>query len=321
MRTASCQARRHLDDLDGAVLRAAELGRVVGDRARVARASLSRRAWRAFVTTSDAWRVDTPAAAKPWIEKMARLGYAAKGIVYLLLGWLAALAAADVREVPSGSRGVFAVVLAQPLGEVLLAGLAIGLVGYVAWRLVEVVADPQRKGNDAKGLAVRAYYLGSAAVHVGLVVAALRLLGGNGGGGDEAAGGAARLMAQPFGRWLVALAGLAFLVAAAREAQLATGPYRKKVRVDRVPEPARRWVGPVVVFGLVSRGLVFAIVGAYLVLSAIRADPGEAKGLGGALHAVESQPAGEWLLGIVAAGLAAYGVFQLLEARYRAIRP
>ncbi len=88
-----------------------------------------------------------------------------------------------------------------------------------------------------------------------------------------------------------------------------------------MPEPARRWVGPVVVFGLVARGLVFAIVGVYLVLAALHADPGEARGLGGALLAVESQPAGAALLGVVAAGLAAYGVFQLLEARYRTIRP
>jgi hypothetical protein len=275
------------------------------------------------ITTSDALRVDTPAAAKPWIERLARVGYGAKGIVYLLVGWLAALAAADAAEVPSGARGVFAVLLARPFGELLLGGLALGLLGYVAWRLVAAVADPQRKGSDAKGLAVRAYYLGSAAVHVGLVLAALRLLaGGRGGsGGDQAAGRASRLMEQPFGRWLVALVGAAFLVAVARQVQLAGGRYRKKVRVDRVPSRARGWVGPIVVFGLLSRALVFAIVGVYLVVAAARADPGEAKGLGGALLAVESQPAGAWLLGIVAAGLAAYGVFQLLEARYRTIRP
>jgi len=273
--------------------------------------------------TADALRLDTPAAAKPWIERLARLGYAAKGTVYILIGWLAALAAHGEREAPSGSRDVFALVLKKPLGEAMLAAIALGLAGYVAWRLVAAVADPQRKGSDAKGLAVRVYYLGSAFVHGALVVAAVRLLAGDrgGAGGDDAPSRTARLMAQPFGRWLVALAGAAFLAAAGRQVQLALGGYRKKVRVDRVPAPARRWVGPVAAFGLLARAVVFAIVGGFLLLAAPHAAPGEAKGLDGALRTVLAQPAGPWLLTVVAAGLVAYGLFQLLEARYRTIRP
>ncbi|HEV8238651.1 MAG TPA: DUF1206 domain-containing protein [Thermoanaerobaculia bacterium] len=265
----------------------------------------------------------TPPAARPWIERLARLGYAAKGVVYLLLGWLAASAARGIGDVPSGSREVFSVVLAKPLGRAMLAAIALGLAGYVLWRVVAAIADAQGKGSDPKGLAVRGYYLGSAAVHTALVVAALRLLVGHGaaGGGDRTPTQTAKLMAQPFGRWLVGIVGLLVLVAAARQVQLALGKYRKKVRVDRVPARARPWVGPIVGFGLIARAVVFTIIGGFLLRAALHRDPHEAKGLAGALRTVEAQPAGVWLLGVLAAGLAAYGVFQLLEARYRTIRP
>lgn len=262
-------------------------------------------------------------AAKPWIERLARLGYAAKGIVYLLLGWLAAEAARGIGKLPSGKREVFSVVLDKPFGRAMLAAIALGLAGYVLWRVVAAIADAQGKGSDAKGLAVRGYYLASAAVHAALVVAAVRLLvgGGEAGGGDRTPTQTAKLMTQPFGRWLVAAAGLAVLAAAARQVQLALGKYHKKLRVDRVPATARRWVGPVVGFGLFARAVVFTIIGGFLLLAALHHDPHEAKGLAGALRTVEAQPAGVWLLAVVAAGLAAYGVFQLLEARYRTIRP
>ena len=269
-------------------------------------------------------RVDTPPVTRPWIERLARLGYAAKGIVYILVGWLAAGAARGLGEVPSGSEHVFASVLDQPFGRALLAIIALGLIGYTLWRLVAAVADPERKGSDAKGLAVRAYYLGSAVVHGALAAGAVRLvLGGrsDGGNGDEMPTHTATLMHQPFGRWLVGLVGAAFLVAAVHQARLALGRYRKKLKPYRLPEWAQPAVGPVVGFGLMARGLVFAIVGGFLVLAAWHARPEEARGLGGALRTLLAQPAGPWLLGLVAAGLAAYGVFNLLMARYRSIRP
>lgn len=276
-----------------------------------------------LATATASLHVDTPAAAKPWIEWLARWGYAAKGIVYVLVGCLAVAAARGLRDVPSGQREVFGVVLAKPFGRVLLAAIALGLAGYVLWRVVAAIGDAQRKGSDPKGLTVRAYYLSSAAVHAALVVAAVRLLVGDGGrgGGDQTPSRTAELMAKPFGRWLVAAAGVVVLAAAARQVQLALGKYHKKLRVDRVPKAARRWIGPVVGFGLSARAVVFAIIGGFLLLAALHRDPQEAKGLAGALRAVEAQPAGVWLLALVAAGLAAYGVFQLLEARYRTIRP
>lgn len=271
-------------------------------------------------------RIDTPPETKPWIERLARLGYAAKGIVYVLVGWLAAGAARGLGELPSGSEDVFGSVLGKPFGRVSLAVIALGLVGYTLWRIVAAVADPERKGSDARGLAVRAYYLGSAVVHGALAAGAVRVLldgrqRGHADDGDEIRAHTATLMAQPFGRWLVAGAGVAFLVAAVYQAWLALGRYRKKLKPYRLPEWAQPAVGPVVGFGLMARGLVFAIVGGFLVLAAWRARPEDAKGLAGALGTVLAQPAGPWLLGVVAAGLAAYGVFNLLMARYRSIRP
>ena len=269
-------------------------------------------------------RIDTPPETRPWIERLARLGYGAKGVVYVLVGWLAAGAARGIGEMPGGSEDVFGTVLDEPFGRVMLAVIAFGLLGYTLWRLVAAIADPERKGSDARGLAVRAYYLGSAVVHGALAAGALQVLMDGrtrGGDGDAMRAHTATLMAQPFGRWLVAFAGIAFVVAGLYQGHLALGRYRKKLKPYRLPEWAQPAVGPVVGFGLMARGLVFAIVGGFLVMAAWHARPEEARGLAGALRSVLVQPAGAWLLGIVAAGLAAYGVFNLLMARYRSIRP
>ena len=139
--------------------------------------------------------------------------------------------------------------------------------------------------------------------------------------GDEMPAHTATLMAQPVGRWLVLGVGVAFLAAAVHQGRLALGRYRKKLKPYRLPEWAQPAVGPVVGFGLMARGLVFAIVGGFLVQAARLARPQEAKGLAGALGTLLVPPAGPWVLGLVAAGLAAYGVFNLLMARYRSIRP
>jgi hypothetical protein len=262
----------------------------------------------------------TITAARPWVVRLARLGYAAKGVVYLLVGWLAAQAALGNGEA-TGSEGALAFLLAKPFGRTLLSLVALGLAGYALWRAVQAVADPERKGSDAKGLAVRGYMLASAFIHVGLLAIAIRLLTGDPSGGEsDARGATARLMSQPAGRWLVALLGLAIVVAACQQIWLAFGNrYRKRVRVDLLEPQIARWVGPVARLGLVSRGVVFLIVGGFLVAAAVHARPQEAKGLGDALETLQRQPAGTALLLVVAIGLAAYGMFEMVKARYRVI--
>ena len=262
----------------------------------------------------------TTEAARPWIVRLARSGYAAKGVVYLLVGWIALRAALGGGRA-EGSEGALEFLLDKPFGKALLLLVAIGLLGYAVWRVVQAVADPEHKGTDAKGLAARGYMLASAILHGGLFVAALRLaLGGAGGGGDATESWAARLMAQPAGRWLLAAVGVAVLVGALQQLRLAFGDgYREHVRVDLLEPEIRRWFSPLARLGLVSRTVVFTIVGGFLVAAAIHARPDEAKGVGEALGTLERQPAGTPLLLLVALGLAAYGVYELVKARYRVI--
>jgi hypothetical protein len=284
---------------------------------RLARPSLSRATVEpnALVTAS-------PAAGRTWIVPLARLGYAAKGVVYLLVGWIAATAAWHGGDT-ADSEDALAFLLAKPFGRPLLAIVALGLVGYSLWRVVQAVADPEHEGRDVKGLARRGYMLISALIHGALVLAALRLIGGGDGrDGDAARDGTARLMAAPMGRVLVALVGVLVLAAAMQQWITAwRRGYRRRLRLAELAPQVRRWVDPVARLGLVARGIVFAIVGGFLLTAAAHARPEEARGLGAALATLQRQPGGAWLLAVVAVGLIAYGVYQLVEARFRAIAP
>lgn len=104
--------------------------------------------------TEDA-RAKVVEEASPWVERIARFGYVAKGTVYAMLGILTAQAAIGVRGTPDGTEGVLVEILRQPFGQFLLAIAAVGLAGYVTWRFVQVFVDPAQNGTDAVGLAQR----------------------------------------------------------------------------------------------------------------------------------------------------------------------
>jgi hypothetical protein len=262
--------------------------------------------------------------AGPWIEKLARAGYFARGVVYVIVAWIALQAALGNRRT-AGPEGALTEVFRQPFGKALLIVLAAGLAGYALWRFVQALLDPERKGTDAQGLVSRAGYVLTGIIHALLTAAAVRMALGSGGpaGGDsEARERTQTLMEQPAGPWLVGLVGLGLaaygLYQLYRAFQAKLG---KRLDLSRMGPRARRAFVPAARAGLAARGVVFVLIGSFVVRAATSTDPGEARGVGGALESVRGAPYGTWLLGLVALGLAGYGIFEMVKARYRIIRP
>lgn len=261
------------------------------------------------------------AAANPWVERLARLGFAAKGIVYITIGVLATQAARGLGGATTDTRGAIETLGQQSFGRVLLGIIAVGMLGYALWCFVEAAIDPDRKGSSAQGIAQRLGYAGLGIIYVGLALTAVRLLMGSGdAGGDATQGWTARLMAQPFGRWLVGLIGLGVIgFGLGQLYQAYTTKFREKLNMAQMSATEQTWAIRSGRFGLAARGVVFGIIGGFLIQAALQYNADKVQGLGGALEALTRQPFGPWLLGIVAAGLIAYGVYMLVSARFRRI--
>jgi hypothetical protein len=254
-----------------------------------------------------------------WVVALGRFGYVAKGVVYLVVGGLAARAAWGDGGGTTDSRGALSQIVQAPLGSLALALMALGFVGYAAWRLVQALLDTERKGSDARGLLTRGTYLVVGAVYLGLALSAVRLLLGSGGGSgeDSTRDWTAWLLGQPLGPWLVGLAGLVTLGVGVSHAYIGlSARFRQQLKLEEMGGDVGRWVTLLGRVGFTARAVVFCLLGLFLLSAAWYAEPGQARGLAGALDALSQQPAGPWLLGAVALGLFAYGVFALAEARF-----
>ncbi len=252
--------------------------------------------------------------------KLARVGYLARGIVYLIIGWMAVqagIAGGNPGET-TGAKGALLEVLGQPFGKIMLGLLAIGLIGHALWRLVQAVLDADNHGTGAKGIAVRGGLLVSAVTHTLLAIFATGLITGYGGSGGTGGGDwTADVLGTGWGQWLVGLVGLAVIVAGLSQGyKAATGKYKDRLQID---VQKMRWLTPVCIFGLFSRGFVLVIIGVFFILSALHLSPWQAKGMKGALIALRRQPYGEVLFIVVAFGLIGFAVYSMVLARYRRI--
>lgn len=260
------------------------------------------------------------ALRNPWVEPLARFGIASRGAVYALIGMLALQTAVGARgQQETDTRSVLQWVAQQ--STALLWLLALGLFGYALWRVVQGVLDPENKGSDPKGLAVRAGMVISGLIYGSLALAAVRIASGTGDGGSGGTQGfTADLMTKPFGRWIVAIAGLCVIGSGLSQIwQGWTEKFRKKLQLQRMNPNEQKLALRTGKVGLIARGVVFLLSGWFLIQAALRFDPSKAQGLGGALEALARQPEGAWLLGLVALGLIAFGAYSILLARYRRI--
>lgn len=258
-----------------------------------------------------------------WVEKLARFGYAAKGIVYAIVGVLAVQAAFGTGGKTTDSKGALRAIAAQSSGKFLLALVTLGLISYAVWRFVEAVKDPEHKGDNPKNLARRLGAATSGLVYASLAFSAIRLLLGSGSGKSSTTSTqdwTARLLSQPFGQWLVALVGALTIGFGFYQLYKAyKAKFRKQMKLQEMSTTEQTWATRIGRLGEAARGIVFSIIGFFLIQAARLSDATEAQGLDGALQALAQQPYGSWVLAIVAIGLVAYGIHMGVQARYRRI--
>lgn len=255
----------------------------------------------------------------PWIFRLARVGFVAKGVVYIVIGLIAAGVALGMRRRFADAGDALRILLAEPFGRVLLLAVAVGLLGFAAWQAVAAALDVERRGARLTGIAARVGFAASAVVHGVLGTDALRLALSDHAarrGPDPIRYWTSRVLLAPHGTWIVALAGVVVIAFGLDQIRRA---YIGDVCGDLVMPaggPAARWALRAGRLGEAARGVILLVIGGFLLQAAGNGDPRPVGGLARALRALD-RAYGPWLLVAVAVGLAAFGVLQILSARYR----
>jgi hypothetical protein len=275
--------------------------------------------------TSGSLRVAARRGTRSGIEMLARAGYFAKGAVFGTVGLLTAMTAfgfAGGRI--TGTRGAIAVISGQAFGKALLILIALGLGGFVVWRFVQAIKDPERHGTDPKGLVQRAGLLVSGVIYAGLALFTLRLVAGGGGGsGDDGTEQTAGwLMSNPAGIWLVGLVGAVVIGAALYQIyRVVTASYRRQWDLSGMSLRETIWATRISAVGIAARAVALALIGWFFIEAALQADPSEAEGLEGALQAFAGGDYGPLWLALIGVGFICYGVYCIVNGRYKRISP
>jgi hypothetical protein len=251
-------------------------------------------------------------------ENVVRYGIAAKGFVYILLGGLTVMAATGLGGEKSDSNSVLGFLAGSLVGELLLAATAAGLIAYVLWRLYEAFADPEKKGNDAKGLATRAAYLFSGIIYAILAFSALEILSGSGSGSNGGGNSLiSKALSQKSGQLIVGFIAFAYLGKALYQIYRAySGNYKKKVDEQYFDRKTHKLMIVSGIAGYTARGVVIGIIAWLTFRAALTSDSGNGGGTKEAFDLLQYE-FGALVLAIVALGLFLYGVFTLIKAKHR----
>jgi hypothetical protein len=257
------------------------------------------------------------------LELIARAGLVVKGVLYAIVGILAWRLAAGLGGKVTSLQGALVELLRQPFGSALILAAAIGLFGYTAWRTLQGFLDTDRRGRSWQALGVRSSYVARGAIHAVIGWKALQLYRGvpsRAPGPDDFV---SDVFAWPLGQWLVLAAGLGLLAYALYQLYRAwAGKLGKHFDATRLRREMGNWAIHASRAGIAARGLVFVVLAWYLLRSGWNVNPAEVAGSAEAIRVLgyPPEPFGSWLLGATGLGLLAYGLYELLQARYRTVR-
>jgi hypothetical protein len=255
----------------------------------------------------------------PWVERLARIGYASKAVLYITIGVLAARAGVGRGGRATDTRGAMRAVHDVTFGRIMLLVVGAGLLGYAVWRVTEAMVDPEGRGSTIKGLAIRAGSAVRGFFHAGLALTAFRVARGAGSGSSNQTrhwtATAFRLPAGELLVWCAAIAVGGYGVYQLYRAYAAK--LGRQLEIGRLPGSTARLIVGVSRFGIGARGVVFCVIGIFLARAAARHDAGQAGGVRESLRTIAD--VGRWPFVLVALGLAAYGIYELVNARYRRI--
>jgi len=263
-------------------------------------------------------RTAKQAAYSPTMELLTRLGYGIKGLIYITIGLLAIQGALGKAKTPADQFGAIRTFAKLPFAHVFLWIVLIGLVAYALWGVIRAILDPAHKGTDMKGLIARGGYLVSAVTYAALAFATYPLISGSRSGSSmNLPKLVSQVMSMPMGRFLVGAIGVMAIAAGLYQIYMGfEAKFEKQFKTYALTADQYKLAIQIGRFGTIARGIVFAIVGFFFFLAAYYANPARAQGVNGALDYLAKQPYGLWLMGIVAIGLIAFGVYSLMTAAW-----
>ena len=253
-------------------------------------------------------------------EALARAGFVARGVIYGVIGILAAKLAVGAGGATTNQSGALKTIAAQPFGKVLLILMAIGLAGYALWRLTRALLGHGPEDADSGFERVTAFASGVTYALIGAIAVEILLGAGGGSSSGSPKHPTAGVLGWPAGTWIVGLAGALLCgIALYQGYRGISNDFLDDSKTEEMSPAVRTWITWIGTFGHLARMVVFGLIGIFLIKAAVDYNPDKAVGLDGALAKLANHSYGSYLLGIVAAGLVAFAVYSLSDARYRRI--
>lgn len=260
------------------------------------------------------------AEAEPWADRGGRAGLATRGLLYLVVGYIAVRIALGHADDAANKQGALAKVKEQSFGTPLLVLVAVGCAGYALWRFVDALWGKRDEPDQRKRLAKRLGSVVKGGIYVVLLVSTISVIAGSAPkqGEQQQKTWTAKVLGWPGGRVLVAAVGLGIVVAGVIVAVRALRQkFERKFDFSRMSIGVRRATTVLGTAGSTARGVIAVLAGLLLVKAAWDFNANETQGVDGTLRTIALQTYGRVLLLLTAAGLVAFGLYSFLEARYR----